>query len=125
MIHALGKDRTDVLIRKGIINGLAVPSEADELGLLQNAELMRDRGNRHAEKLRDIANAHFAFEKQIKDLDPGAVAENLEKLGKIIKQFLIGHLLRHFFDYILMRLHGFTMRYGIAHNFASFVQIII
>ena len=82
MFQAHTKHGADVVVGKLIKNGLALAAKIHQLGGAQNAQLMRDGGERHPQKRGDIANAKLVLQKHVEDLDARAVAKDLEKLGK-------------------------------------------
>ena len=62
---------------------LAFLAEFHEARGAQHAKLMRDGGLSHLERFGNVADTHlFLCREQGKDLDPRAVAEDLEEIGK-------------------------------------------
>lgn len=102
MLKTLVDYRTDVIVRKGIYNGFSFSAEFDKLGLLEHSQLVGDGRKAHIEKLGNVANAHLRFKQNAENFKSCAVAENLEKLGKVENDVLIGHYFVDLFDNILV-----------------------
>ena len=83
MLKSLVDYRTDVLVRKGINHGFALSAKFHKLGLLKHPKLMGNGRKAHVKQLGNITDAHFRLKKHAKNFKPCAVAENLEKLGKV------------------------------------------
>ena len=89
MLHALGDDRADVLVRERVKHAFALPPAFDELAALENAQLMGDRGGRHLQSLGQVADADLRLEEDKKDADARGVAEDLEELGEVEQTVLV------------------------------------
>jgi hypothetical protein len=98
MKQSLAKNIFDMLIIQGIIDNFAFPTVFDKLGLLEYPKLMGDRGLRHAQKHRDIANTHFGAKKSGKDLDPRGISKYFKQVRKIQENFLFRHSLPNLID---------------------------
>ncbi len=62
--------------------------------LLEDAQLVGDCGLRGAEVLGDLVDALLIVHEGIEDLDARGVAEDLEDLGQVVEQLLLGKGLR-------------------------------
>ena len=92
MLKALGDDRADMIVGQEIVNGFALAAVADQVGVLQDAQLMGDRRLGHPQQFRDRTHAHLRFKQGVEDLDPGGVGENLEQVAQIAEQLVGGQL---------------------------------
>ena len=90
MFNAHRNYRVDMFIGKRVVDVLALAARPDEPRLAQNAQLVRDRRLRHAERRSNVADAKLAFVQNVKYLDPRAVAEYLEQLLKLVKHIVVG-----------------------------------
>ena len=97
-----------MLIGQTVVHRLSIPAGGDELAHLQNLQLMRNRGLVHLEVITDLRDVLLTLEKIVKDLDPGGIPENLEKLCQIA-ELILGNILnemRYFLCVVCVR-HGF------------------
>lgn len=88
MLQTLIQNAYDMVIRKRVINRLALAPALYQRSLLQDSELVGDRRLGHGKGLGDIADTHFPVEQYTEDPYPGTVAEDLEKVGQIEKLLL-------------------------------------
>ena len=80
----------DMIVCQTVVDLLAFTAGLDELVLLENAQLMGDRGSGHRQLLSDIVDVDFMFKESIQDPDPGGITEDLEQFSQIV-QFVFSH----------------------------------
>ena len=71
----------DVVIVQGIDNGFTLLTIFDKSRVFEDSELVGDCRHTHAQLFGDVADAHFAFEKEIEYFNACAVAHDREKFG--------------------------------------------
>ena len=76
-------DRSDVVVREGIKDVLAVPPARDQLRVSQDPELVRHRGLRHVQRVRQFCHGVFLREQGEQDPHPGRVSEHFEQFRQI------------------------------------------
>ena len=81
-----------MLIRQGIVDGLALPAELHQLAALEDPQLMGDSGLAHIHQLGDVAYAQFCLQQGIQNFYPGTVSKNFKQLSQIIKYFILRQL---------------------------------
>jgi hypothetical protein len=102
MQKTLGENITHVVIVQRVIQHLAVPAVFDQPGLPEYPELMGNSGLGHAEQGGYITDAHVGMLQGAENLHPRRVAEYLEQVRQIQKDFLLRHLLADFLHDFLM-----------------------
>jgi hypothetical protein len=117
MNQALIKDVSYVFVLKGIVDHLSLTAVLHEPGLAKGSELMGNGGLVHAQKSRNIADAHFGPQQGTDDFDPGGIAEYLKQIRQIQQQLIIGHIFPDrsyhiFVDYIAVK--AFNVLYHIV-----------
>ena len=75
MFEAFGYNRSDMVIRKKIIDCFALTAVGNKICVLEYLELMRYCRLRHSEQFRNSANAHLRLKERKQNLDAGRVAE--------------------------------------------------
>ena len=93
MAHALVKHGVDVIVGKRVENVAAVAAELDQVRLLKRAQLVRYCRLRGCGRLSDVGHAELAAHEGIENLDTCGVAEDLEQVGQIVQQLLVGKVL--------------------------------
>ena len=61
--------------------------------LLERAQLVRHRRLRGRGRFGDVGHAELATHEGIEDLDTRGVAKDLEQVGKVVQQLLVGKVL--------------------------------
>ena len=61
--------------------------------LLERAQLVRHRGLRGRSCFGDVCHAELTAHEGVEDLDTRGVAEDLEQVGKVVQQLLVGKVL--------------------------------
>ena len=97
VFHTHFKNGLYVIVRKRVQHGFSVSAAADQPGMAQDPQLMRDRGLRHTKHVCNVRDRSFSSRQRVQDPASGAVPENLEKLRKITERVLVGHTCRLFF----------------------------
>ena len=111
VLKALGDDCADMIVRQEIIDGLALPAVADEIGVLENTELVGNGRLRHPQKLRNRAHAHLRLEQRVENLHPRGVGKNLEQVAQIAQQFVGGKLMAHTQqEFVMVMRHDMSLR---------------
>ena len=83
MRHTLLQNHPNMLIVQRIEHGLPLPTEADKVRRLQNAQLVTDRRLRQIQQTRNIAHAQLALKEHIEDLDARRIAKNARRANKL------------------------------------------
>ena len=91
MLHSAVENLLHMAVAEGVEDSLAVSPRSDETRLFQHTELMRDSGLRHTEELCDITDAHLALTEDVYHAYPCWVAEDFQKLRRLVKHSLVGH----------------------------------
>ena len=114
-----------MLIGEGIINGFAFPAKADQFGVLEHAELVRDGGLGQPKQLCYVTNAHFRFKQGVKNFNPGRIPKYFEQLGQIIEGFVCRQVVFHLLDHFSMYACLFTARnrFSLLHEIPPFINI--
>ena len=73
-------------------NALPFPLRTDEAGLLQQSELMRNRGTRHSEYLRQLADAQSMPTQSAQDADTRSIAAELEEFRRDLDFLFFGRI---------------------------------
>ena len=81
MLHAQGDHAADVVIVEGVVHGLAIAAELDELAGFQQPQLVADGTLGDAHDLGNIVDAEFALKQRIQNFDAGGIAKDAEQLG--------------------------------------------
>ena len=76
---------------KGIVYFLAVAAGGYYFSLLQHAEMVRYRGERHAEGVRDFADAFFRNAEKNQHAQSCAVTYQLEQFRYLFRRLFVGH----------------------------------
>ena len=84
-----------MVVGQGIKDGFAFPAEFHQLGVFQNAQLVRNGGLAYPHQLGDVADAQLRFKQGVQNLDAGGVAEYLEQLGQVVQRLVGGHFAQH------------------------------
>ena len=90
----------DVIVVQGIDHRFADFSVFNKSRVFEYAKLVGDCRHTHRKLFRDVANAHFAFKKQIKYLDSCAVAHYREKFCQVEEMLVVGK--SDLIDYFVM-----------------------
>ena len=88
VFHPLADDAADVLVGQGIIEGLAIPAEFDQLAAPQDPQLVGDGGLGQSQQISDVAHARLGPEQGVEDLDPGGIPEDLEQVGLVAEHLI-------------------------------------
>ena len=84
MFQALGHDGLHMVVGQGIVDGLAIPPEPDQLHLLQNPQLMGDGALGHGKLVGNVLDAKLLPDQTVQDSDSGGIAEDLEQFGQSV-----------------------------------------
>jgi hypothetical protein len=83
-----------------IKDGLVLPTRLEQPKGFKLGKLLRDGGNRDIQNLSKIADAKLLkFSQKEHDLEPGAVAHQVEKLGELIELRTEEHLVLPVLDF--------------------------
>jgi hypothetical protein len=93
MAHALVKHGVDVIVGKRVEDVAAVATELDQVRLLERAQLVRYCRLRGFGRFGDVRHTQLATHEGIENLDARGVAEDLEQVGKVVQQLLVGKVL--------------------------------
>ena len=74
MLHAQGDHAADVVIVEGVVHGLALAAELDELAGFQQPQLVADGTLGDAHDLGNIVDAEFALKQRIQNFNAGGIA---------------------------------------------------
>ena len=111
MFETFGYNRSDMVVRKKIIDCFALTAVGDKICVLEYLELVRYRRLRHAEQFRNSANAHLRLKERKQNLDAGRVAEEPEQIGQVAKQLVCRQLVPHHIEHLLVVVfHVFVLR---------------
>ncbi len=80
-------------IGQGIDDALSVPTELDQMGLLQDAQLVRYGALGSIDDAGDIIHAALLIHQGVEDLDACGISEYLEEVCQFVEQFVFGHLI--------------------------------
>ena len=108
MVNAHVENAVNVAIVERVEHGLSASARLDQLGLLQNAELVGNGGLSQVQKARDIANAKLRLSERVKNADPRGIPEHLEKFGKVEKNFFLGHFSQNVLHHVLVYAEKFA-----------------
>ena len=108
MVNAHVENAVNVAIVERVEHGLSASARLDQLGLLQNAELVGNGGLSQVQKARDIANAKLRLSERVKNADPRGIPEHLEKFGKVKKNFFLGHFSQNVLHHVLVYAEKFA-----------------
>ena len=89
MFDPLGNDVVDVIIIQGIVDRLAVPAVLDELAVLEEAKLVRDRRLIHLQQFGDLCDAPPFFKEAVHDAYPCGIGKVLEQFRHIVECILV------------------------------------
>ena len=81
-----------MIIRQAVHDLFAVAAEAHEARLLEDAQLVRHRTLRGSHFVGDGAHRLSLLHEGIENLDTRGVGKDLEQVGQVVEQFLVGHL---------------------------------
>ena len=93
MAHALVEHGVDMIVGKRVEDVAAVAAELDQVRLLKRAQLVRYCRLRGCGRLGDVSHAELASHEGIENLDARGVAEDLEQIGQVVQQLLVGKVL--------------------------------
>ena len=102
----------DVVIVEGVVHGLALAAELDELAGFQQPQLVADGTLGDAHNLGNIVDAEFALKQRIQNFDAGGIAKDAEQLGQIIKHLVVGQVVLQTADGGLVQLGGLGGAFG-------------
>ena len=102
----------DVVIVEGVVHGLALAAELDELAGFQQPQLVADGTLGDAHDLGNIVDAEFALKQRIQNFDAGGIAKDAEQLGQIIKHLVVGQVVLQTADSGLVQLGGLGGAFG-------------
>jgi hypothetical protein len=90
---AMVKHGVDVIVGERVENVAAVAAELDQVRLLKRAQLVRYCRLRGCGRFGDVSHAELAAHEGIEDLDACGVAKDLEQVGQVVQQLLVGKVL--------------------------------
>ena len=93
MAHALVEHGVDMIVGERVENVAAVAAELDQVRLLKRAQLVRYCRLRGRGRFGDVSHAELATHEGIENLDACGVAEDLEQVGQVVQQLLVGKVL--------------------------------
>ena len=82
-----------VAVGQGVVDRFALPAEFDQFAVFQHPELMGYGALGDLHQLGDVADAQLGLEEGVQNLHPGAVAEDFEQLGQVVKPLVGGEVL--------------------------------
>ena len=125
MLQSYTEELTHVIVVQRIKNGLALPAGADQLGVLEGAQLMADGALGHAKQFAEVADAQLAFEQGVEDADAGGIAKHPEQIGQVKEPVVVGHQTVDFLQIGMCVIVGATFAHGIAFFRQIYEQLFI
>ena len=117
MLHAEGQHGPDVIVVQRIEHGLPLPTEADKVRRLQNAQLVADRRLRQIQQARNVAHAQLALKEHIENLNARRIAKNAKQLRQIVERLVVRQGREHPRYRVLMHVEVFARRCAVLFRF--------
>jgi hypothetical protein len=128
MDQTLIKNGSHMLVLQGIVDHLPLPPVLHKPGLPEGPQLMGNGGLAHAQKGRNVADAHFRPQEGADYPDPGGIAEHFKQVRKVQQYFIIGHLFPDFgyhflVDYVAIK--AFNVQGVFYHDLPLIVEYML
>ena len=81
-----------MVIVQRVVDGLAIPAEPHQLGVLQHPQLVADGGLAQPDLGGNVLDAQLLVVEGVEDLDPGRIAEHTEQVRQLVQDLIVGHI---------------------------------
>ena len=80
-----------MVVVQRVVDGLAIPAEPHQLGVLQHPQLVADGGLAQPDLGVNVLYAQLLVVEGLEDLVPGRIAEPSEQFRQLLQDLIVGH----------------------------------
>lgn len=101
MVQTLFEQVDDVVVIEAVIDGPSLPTVLDQTHRPQDLQLVGDGRLGDPQGGGEVVDAELLLGEEVEQLDPGEIAKDLEGVGNLTVDLLIGHPLKDLIDSLL------------------------